>query len=102
MKQIRTVNTPIDHPGMINNHFGSFSPQEVTKTKANKDASIAKTAVKSIPIVYHVYRKAGPSFSVSPNAATSCAACFVVSPTVDPHAQSDFKIAYGNNAKAAT
>jgi hypothetical protein len=87
---------------MINNHFGSFSPQEVTRAKANKDASIAKIAVKSIPMLYNVYRKADSSFNVSPNSATFCTACFVVSPTGDPHAQSDFKIAYGNSAKAAT
>lgn len=87
---------------MINNHFGSFSPQEVTRAKANKDASIAKIAVKSIPMVYNVYRKGDPSFNVSPNPSTFCTACFVVSPTVDPHAQSDFKVAYGNNTRDAT
>lgn len=102
MKLIRTVTIPTDHPDMINNHLGSFSPQEVTKAKANKEASIAKIAVKSIPTVYNVYRKAGPSFKVSPNPATSCTACSVVSPIVNPHAQSDFKIAYGSSAKAAT
>lgn len=75
---------------MINNHFGNFSPQEVTRAKANKDASIAKIAVKSIPMVYNVYKKADPSFNVSKDPVTSCIACFVVSPTVDPHAQSDF------------
>ncbi len=61
---------------MINNHFGSFSPQEVTKAKANKDASIAITAVISIPMVCNVYKKAGPSFKALPNPATSCTACF--------------------------
>lgn len=52
-------------------------------------------------MVYNVYKKVDPSFNVSPNSVTPCTACVMVSPTVDPHVQSVFKMAYGNSARAA-